>query len=157
MVSVKDMVVFQGDIRFIVSYLDFTSLQNTVKKAREMVEDLRDSFAQIIQEVDWLDAKTTRNALLKLKEMLVSMGYNEEVLDDTKLDEQYRDFNIDENMSFINMIQEHEKWRDIKTWENDLKPVDRHIPILHEFLHAAGATADPSANLIGNWSTFYRT
>ena len=153
----KYMVVFQRDIRFIVSYLDFTSLQNTVKKAREMVEDLRDSFAQIIQEADWLDAETTRNALLKLKEMLVSMGYNDEVLDDAKLDEQYRDFNIDENMSFINMIQEHEKWRDIKTWENDLKPVDRHIPILHEFLPAAGATAGPSANLIGNWSTFYRT
>lgn len=92
----------------------------------EMVEKLRASFSQIVQEADWLDAGTKRNAFVKLGEMLVKIGYHENVLDDVKLDEQYKEFNIDERKPFLNMMQECKRWSSAKGWQDALNPVSRN-------------------------------
>lgn len=100
--------------------------QNTIKEATEMISNLRESFSQIVQEANWLDAETKKNALVKLNQMVASVGYHEDLLDDVKLDERYGDLNIDKQMNFATIWKEYNKWRRTDTWKITLKPSDRH-------------------------------
>lgn len=80
--------------------------QDAIREIREMTENIRESFSQIIQETDWLDAETKENALVKLKNIVTNIGYQDNAFDDVQLDDKYKDLNISQGMPFIKVNEE---------------------------------------------------
>ncbi|XP_046983494.1 neprilysin-2-like isoform X1 [Schistocerca americana] len=64
------------------------------KAALEMVDDIRQEFLRILQEVDWMDEATRKKALEKAKSMVAHIAYPDELLDDAKLDKFYEKLDI---------------------------------------------------------------
>ncbi|XP_049843202.1 neprilysin-2-like isoform X5 [Schistocerca gregaria] len=65
------------------------------KAALEMVDDIRQEFLHILQEVDWMDEGTRKKGLEKAKSMAVHIAYPDELLDDNKLDQFYEKLDTD--------------------------------------------------------------
>ena len=57
---------------------------------KEMVTYLKESFRDIIKETKWMSADTMKTALKKLDSMKEHIGYPEELLNNTIVDEYYR-------------------------------------------------------------------
>ncbi|XP_049945688.1 neprilysin-2 isoform X2 [Schistocerca serialis cubense] len=64
------------------------------KAALEMVDDIRQEFLHILQEVDWMDEGTRKKGLEKAKSMAVHIAYPDELLDDNKLDQFYEKLDV---------------------------------------------------------------
>ncbi|XP_037729955.1 neprilysin-2 isoform X1 [Drosophila subpulchrella] len=63
--------------------------------ALEMVNDIRSVFNDILDEVNWMDAKTKKEAKEKLHSMATHIGYPDEMLDNEKLAAYYAKLDID--------------------------------------------------------------
>lgn len=59
------------------------------KDAMEMVQDIREQFRRTLEEVEWMDEKTRRQALAKADAMAAHIAYPDEMLSDEKLTEFY--------------------------------------------------------------------
>lgn len=59
------------------------------QSAIEMVKDIREEFQTILNNVEWMDETTRKNALEKAKSMSTHIGYPDELTDDKKLEEFY--------------------------------------------------------------------
>lgn len=59
-----------------------------------MVKDIRAQFRKIVETVDWMDEKTRKNALEKADSMTTHIAYPDELLDDKKIEEFYKDVGI---------------------------------------------------------------
>lgn len=64
------------------------------KNALEMVGDIREEFRKIVQTVDWMDEKTKKNALEKADSMTAHIAYPDELLDNKKIEDFYKDVSI---------------------------------------------------------------
>lgn len=71
--------------------------QNSKVAALEMVNSIKEEFEAILKTVPWMDDKTRAAALCKVKTMVTHIGYPDELMDDKKLIEFYKDINVDEN------------------------------------------------------------
>lgn len=60
-----------------------------------MVNGIREEFEKILKEVSWMDEKTREAALNKLHRMTTHIGYPDEIMKDSKLEEYYKDLDID--------------------------------------------------------------
>lgn len=63
----------------------------------EMIRRIREEFEILLNKVEWMDDKTRQTALNKLKAIFVHIGYPDEILNNTKLEEYYENLDIDEN------------------------------------------------------------
>ena len=54
-----------------------------------MVQDIREVFNEMIDELDWMDNKTRIHAKEKAAAMATHIAYPDELLDDKKLTERY--------------------------------------------------------------------
>lgn len=80
--------------------------QDSKAAALEMVHGIRKEFELILREVNWMDNETREAALNKLKGMSTHIGYPDEIMDDSKIEEYYDNLEIDENnylSSVLNM------------------------------------------------------
>lgn len=59
---------------------------HTKKQAELLVQELQDSFRELIKENTWLDVQTKAKALEKLNKMIKNVAYPDWILDDRKLD-----------------------------------------------------------------------
>ncbi|XP_033212286.1 neprilysin-2-like [Belonocnema kinseyi] len=64
------------------------------KSAEELAANIEQQFKKILKEVDWMDEKTKRNALVKLESINNLIGYPDELFDNKKLDEFYMKLEI---------------------------------------------------------------
>lgn len=62
--------------------------------ALEMVKGIHDEFLAILGKVDWMDEETRMAALDKAKAMTTHIGYPDEIMDNAKLEEYYKDLEI---------------------------------------------------------------
>lgn len=53
------------------------------------MNDVKESFDDLLQESDWLDATTKKRALNKLDAIVQNVGYPDWLLNNTALDEYY--------------------------------------------------------------------
>lgn len=60
-----------------------------------MVNNIKIEFEQILNNVDWMDDKTRVAAHTKVKAMATHIGYPDELMDNKKLEEYYKDLEID--------------------------------------------------------------
>ncbi|XP_016962478.1 neprilysin-2 isoform X2 [Drosophila biarmipes] len=72
--------------------------------ALEMVNDIRSVFNDILDEVNWMDAKTKKEAKEKLHSMATHIGYPDEMLDNEKLASYYAKLDIDPDKYFESFL-----------------------------------------------------
>ncbi|XP_070073258.1 neprilysin-2 isoform X2 [Drosophila takahashii] len=72
--------------------------------ALEMVDDIRSVFNDILDEVNWMDAKTKKEAKEKLHSMATHIGYPDEMLDNEKLAAYYAKLDIDPDKYFESFL-----------------------------------------------------
>lgn len=65
--------------------------------ALEMVNSIKEEFEAILKTVPWMDDKTRAAALCKVNTMVTHIGYPDELMDDKKLIEFYKNITVDEN------------------------------------------------------------
>lgn len=71
-----------------------------------MVNGIRKEFENILNEVNWMDDQTRKSALDKLHSMSTHIGYPDEVMNNTKIEQYYENLEIDPNnylLSVLNM------------------------------------------------------
>ena len=78
--------------------------QDAKKSMEEMVRDIKDEFALILDNISWMDPETKQRAHKKLRTIKDYIGYPEEILDNDKLEELYKGLEIDPNEYFKNGI-----------------------------------------------------
>ncbi|XP_061402137.1 neprilysin-2-like [Musca vetustissima] len=79
--------------------------EDSKSNALEMVNNIRDVFDNILDEVSWMDDKTKAEAKRKLKHMTTHIGYPDEMLDDNKLAEYYDKLDIDADKYFESFLK----------------------------------------------------
>ncbi|XP_044313044.1 neprilysin-2 isoform X1 [Drosophila rhopaloa] len=72
--------------------------------ALEMVNDIRSVFNDILDEVNWMDPKTKKEAKEKLHSMATHIGYPDEMLDNEKLAAYYAKLDIDPDKYFESFL-----------------------------------------------------
>ncbi|KAL5273947.1 Nep2 family protein [Megaselia abdita] len=63
--------------------------------ALDMVNGIKNVFENILKEISWMDNETRGSALNKLQKMTTHIGYPDEILNDSKLEEYYKNLDID--------------------------------------------------------------
>ena len=71
----------------------------------EIVENIRDEFRLILQELDWMDEETRARALKKADLITPHIAYSKEILDDELLDEYYKGFVLNGTSYLANILQ----------------------------------------------------
>lgn len=56
-----------------------------------MIKGLTEAFKSMLEEEEWMDKETTQLAIEKVDKMTTLVGYPEYILEDEKLDEQYKE------------------------------------------------------------------
>ncbi|XP_026111396.1 endothelin-converting enzyme-like 1 [Carassius auratus] len=72
-------------------------------KVQELVEDIKHSLDQRLQELDWMDEETRGAARAKLQHMMVMTGYPDFLLKPELVDEEYG-FDVNEKTYFRNVL-----------------------------------------------------
>ena len=74
-------------------------------KATEMAANIRLEFMNVFDDIDWLDAETKSQALLKAEKMSQHIGYPKELLDDNLMTQHYQDLNLDTGSYLKNLYR----------------------------------------------------
>ncbi|KAL8571767.1 hypothetical protein ACOMHN_058131 [Nucella lapillus] len=110
-----------------------------------MIGDLKDAFKEMIQEADWMTDQTKTAALDKalcccvLTAVVDKVAYPLRDMNDTYLNEQYKNVSVKEDEFFQNSVQSRRHNRD-KLLRKLRKPVDREewplsAAIVNAFYH----------------------
>lgn len=59
------------------------------KTTEQLVKDLRDTFTDVLKDIDWMDEDTKAKALEKEVAMKSHVAYPQELLDDKNIEEYY--------------------------------------------------------------------
>lgn len=70
---------------YVRKYFDKTAKHEAMK----MVNNIKDDLKSLLIETDWMDEETKKEANIKVDMMTVQIGYAEELLNDTAIDEYY--------------------------------------------------------------------
>lgn len=85
---------------FVRKYFDEKCKENTLS----MTTELQQSFREILNTTQWLDEQTIRLAELKVAAMHLQIGYPDNILNETYMNEIYTDVRIDPDKYFENTI-----------------------------------------------------
>merc|ERR550517_983299 len=77
---------------------------NHKKIADEMVDNIRETFRNLLETVDWMDDKTRAKALEKADKMNSYVAYAEEILDDKLITEYYEGLELDSDSFLENVL-----------------------------------------------------
>lgn len=127
--------------------------QESKDVALEMVNSIRKEFEGILGSITWMDEKTREAALVKAKSIVTHIGYPDELMDDKKLEEYYKDVRVNEK-KFIESVLS------IKVFENDLtykklrKAVNKTDWETHSKAAVVNAAYSPIENSIRKFMPF---
>lgn len=79
--------------------------EDAKRTALEMVNNIKAEFEQILNNVDWMDEKTRAAAHTKVKAMATHIGYPDELMDNKKLEEYYKDLEIDSKLYLESVLR----------------------------------------------------
>lgn len=71
--------------------------------ALEMVEYIREEFLRILDEIDWMDEETRKEAKIKARAIAPFIGYPDELLQDELVEELYKDLGFDKTNFYQNI------------------------------------------------------
>uniref|UniRef100_A0A914DSZ3 Uncharacterized protein n=2 Tax=Acrobeloides nanus TaxID=290746 RepID=A0A914DSZ3_9BILA len=93
--------------------------------AMEMIEDLRDSFRNMVLENDWMEEQTRKYALEKANDMTSLIGFPDFLYNDTGLDDYYVKLVFEPNDSFPAIVEKVAVWAQRRAFQRLTEPVDR--------------------------------
>lgn len=70
-----------------------------------MVDNIRNEFINILQNVSWMDDKTRVKAIKKAQIMVSHIGYPDELLDNNKIEEYYKNLEMKPDDLLLNTLQ----------------------------------------------------
>lgn len=94
--------------------------EETRQAASDLVEELRNEFIDMLQNVPWMGEKTRESALKKAKLIRFEVGYQRELDDIGKLEEYYKDLELKPDNFLWNTLR-------VTVFEND-----RALKLLHQ-------------------------
>lgn len=107
--------------------------------AQEIVDRIQEEFENTLNVTEWMDDETKARALEKAKNMVMHIGYPNELIDDKKLLEYYDGLKINEK-SFFDSVMNITKFEVQKVVKNYRKPVNKtnweehaHVAIINAF------------------------
>ncbi|VDM93867.1 unnamed protein product [Onchocerca ochengi] len=104
----------------------------TRKEITDILENIREAFRDIVEEIDWMDNNTKNAALQKADAVISKIGFHDICMNDTALNEYYKKLNITSEDSYFEILLKIEAW-DLEKYFLRLKePVDKH-----EFVQSA--------------------
>lgn len=86
--------------QFVRKFFNGKSKQHAI----EMVDQIRQEFRKVLIKNSWMDPITKIAAAEKLNGISTHIGYPDELLDDKKLDEYYKDLEIDPHNYFMSIL-----------------------------------------------------
>ncbi|XP_067120635.1 neprilysin-1-like [Centruroides vittatus] len=99
-------------------YINQTFNENIKVEIERMVDDLKDSFDSILTVSDWMDMETKRKAKAKLHEMLAMVAYPPWIMNETLLNEYYKevgDITEDNYFQSILNLQKFYRYKELKS------------------------------------------
>lgn len=79
--------------------------EESKRTAIELVEDIKYGFIDVLQEISWMDEKTREKAIQKAKSLTAHIGYPNELAENNKLEEYYRDLEIEPDNLLLNSLR----------------------------------------------------
>ncbi|XP_058798010.1 neprilysin-2-like [Phymastichus coffea] len=128
---------------YVRRYFDKTAKDNAV----DIIHNIRKSYERILTQVDWMDEETRKAALEKLDWIQPHIGYPNEFLDDTKLDEYYQYLKI-YSKSFLKSHLSLNLFQLAYDFEQLRKPVNKTEWITHGQTAIVNAYYEPTENSI---------
>lgn len=122
--------------------------QESREIALEMVTSIREEFVKILKDVPWMDALTRQAALDKAEKMIASIGYPDELTDESKLNEYYDGLRLNGENYFESMLKIY-RFGVEKNFRKLRKAVDKRDWESHAEVAVVNAFYDPSENRIG--------
>lgn len=132
----------------VVSYLPIATsalyVKNFFKKesrdaAWKIVNSIQDEFENILNATEWMDNETKGKALKKAKNMVMHIGYPDELTDDNKLIKYYKDLRINEK-NFFGSVLNISRFDFKKIVKSFRKPVNKtswedhaHVAVINAF------------------------
>ncbi|CAD5115614.1 DgyrCDS4569 [Dimorphilus gyrociliatus] len=128
---------------FVDRYFD----ESSKKVALEMIGKVRDSFNEILKELDWMDDEARKTAKEKADAIRDSIGYPEFIQNNTALNNYYKSVTVNESNYFENYLEflKFTTRRDLSRLD---KPVDKTI------WHTPPTTVNAFYNPMFNMITF---
>lgn len=83
----------------------FPKDENLKEKVRNLVDSIRSSFIDILNDATWMDANTKRAAVDKAKSTIAHIGFLKELSNQTKIREHYKSLTLNENEFFMNVLR----------------------------------------------------
>ena len=87
------------------------------KLVRQMVANIKADFLNNLKEVTWMDQDSKNQAIRKTEKMELFVGYPSQLLNDTAVEEVYKDLAINRSSSYLENMYSVLRW---KTFENVL-------------------------------------
>ncbi|XP_052765248.1 neprilysin-1-like [Mya arenaria] len=78
--------------------------------AIDMINGLRDAFAEILMEQSWMDESTRTAAKEKADAMQQWIGYSDDILDDQSMNQLYDDVEVNSTEYFQNVLGNLQRW-----------------------------------------------
>ncbi|KAK7094139.1 hypothetical protein V1264_007804 [Littorina saxatilis] len=105
-------------------YVDNKFSQQAKQRVESMIQDLIATFKEMLHESDWMSESTKRAAIEKADAIIPKIGYPEEIMNDTALNEKTAMLNLTADGYFHNHLEVFREQR-LKNLRKIRKPVDR--------------------------------
>lgn len=79
--------------------------EESKKAAIDLVTNIREEYVKILQEVSWMDEVTRLAAIEKAKSMTSHIAFPDELIDNNKLEEYYRDLELQPDSLLKNVLR----------------------------------------------------
>lgn len=79
--------------------------EDSRRAAIDLVEEVRGTFIDFLNMLPWMDGQTREAATKKAKAITTHIGYPNELADNNKLEEYYRDLEIDSDNLLLNTLR----------------------------------------------------
>lgn len=119
--------------------------------ALELVNSISDQYKTTLNTTEWMDEKTKATAIEKLLKMTNFVAYPNELKDDKKLTEYYKDLEINKN-EFFKSILKLNRFSTKKEFSKFREPVNKTSWEVHSKVALANAFYDFLENSIRNGS-----
>ncbi|XP_049286496.1 neprilysin-2 isoform X11 [Anopheles funestus] len=122
--------------------------EDSKRAALDMVNDIKNVFIDILEKVEWMDEVTRASALEKVSAMATHIGYPDELMDDGKIAEYYKDLEFQPDSNYLNTILYMNKFGTTKAFKKLRMPVNKTDWIKHSKPAIVNAFYSPIENSI---------
>lgn len=105
-------------------------VEESKRNAIQIVENIRRSFIDMLHKVSWMDENTKNAAVAKANSLIAHIAYPDELVNDTKLEEYYKDLEMEEDQYLLNALRLNQ-FKTRRVVEDLYKPVDKSEWLTH--------------------------